>query len=347
MRWTVLLAVWTCCSVSLATQIGEVINTVGRERLLDVSGRAFREWVTTERAMGRSFVGSYYGQTFVAPWQSLEAVEFSIGRSPNAALEYQNTARFEVIVTPVDVVSEYVPVLDIYEFDHKPRIADVLFRSEVFEIPFEQEHTDIVVDFDGLQLKGGELYVVLLDSTRTLDGKKDSIILPIVQDGYMAGNAITTLGQVGCSTAPFSGCSWSNLNGNLVSSGLNADMEMRLTHATLPGDSNADGVFSQLDLVKALQGGKYLTQETATWSEGDWNLDGLFNQHDIIATLPGYSTTTVAALSVPEPSTLRHIVVAALIAVTIYVVGSWGIGRPEEPEDPEEGTCDHAWKDEV
>lgn len=55
--------------------------------------------------------------------------------------------------------------------------------------------------------------------------------------------------------------------------------------------------FDQLDLVRVLQAGKYLTGEPATWGEGDWNGapggrpgdpplgDGRFNQLDIIAVL--------------------------------------------------------------
>jgi hypothetical protein len=48
------------------------------------------------------------------------------------------------------------------------------------------------------------------------------------------------------------------------------------------GDSDQNNSFDQLDLVRVLQGGKYLTGQQATWSQGDWNGDGLFNQFDII-----------------------------------------------------------------
>jgi hypothetical protein len=53
----------------------------------------------------------------------------------------------------------------------------------------------------------------------------------------------------------------------------------------LPGDSNADGQFDQLDIVQVLQAGKYRTGQPATFAEGDWNLDGLFNQLDIVLAL--------------------------------------------------------------
>ena len=52
-----------------------------------------------------------------------------------------------------------------------------------------------------------------------------------------------------------------------------------------PGDANGDNVFNQHDIVQALQGGKYLTDQPATWSEGDWNRDGRFDQLDIVAAL--------------------------------------------------------------
>ena len=51
------------------------------------------------------------------------------------------------------------------------------------------------------------------------------------------------------------------------------------------GDANQDGRFDQLDLVLALQGGRYLSAQPATWQTGDWNEDGRFNQLDIIAAL--------------------------------------------------------------
>ena len=55
----------------------------------------------------------------------------------------------------------------------------------------------------------------------------------------------------------------------------------------LPGDANRDLRFNQLDVVLVLQGGKYLSGETATWREGDWTGDGVFNQLDLLAALQG------------------------------------------------------------
>ena len=65
------------------------------------------------------------------------------------------------------------------------------------------------------------------------------------------------------------------------------------------GDSDMNGSFDQLDLVKVQIAAKYLTGQAATWGEGDWNGapggsvsqkqppagDGQFNQLDIIAAL--------------------------------------------------------------
>ena len=55
----------------------------------------------------------------------------------------------------------------------------------------------------------------------------------------------------------------------------------------IPGDSNEDGQFNQLDIVAVLQSAKYLTGQPASFAEGDWNGDGLFNQLDIVAALQG------------------------------------------------------------
>lgn len=53
----------------------------------------------------------------------------------------------------------------------------------------------------------------------------------------------------------------------------------------IPGDSNGDGRFNQLDMAAVLQAGKYLTGKTATFDEGDWNGDLVFDQLDIVTAL--------------------------------------------------------------
>ena len=51
------------------------------------------------------------------------------------------------------------------------------------------------------------------------------------------------------------------------------------------GDANLDRQFNQLDIVRVLQSGGYLSAEPAVWVEGDWNGDGVFDQLDIVAAL--------------------------------------------------------------
>ena len=102
----------------------------------------------------------------------------------------------------------------------------------------------------------------------------------------------------------------------------------------LPGDADQDQDFDQLDLIKVLISGKYLSGEVATWGEGDWNGpvgsvigfpaagDGVFDQLDIIAAQRAgiYSTGRYTArvpldaqhLHVPEPSTI-FMLLAALV----------------------------------
>jgi hypothetical protein len=99
------------------------------------------------------------------------------------------------------------------------------------------------------------------------------------------------------------------------------------------GDANQDFSFDQLDIVRVLQAGKYLTQEVATWGEGDWDGapgglagspplgNGLFDQRDIVAALQtglylsGPYRAAIAARrshAVPEPYSRWLAGVAAL-----------------------------------
>ena len=53
----------------------------------------------------------------------------------------------------------------------------------------------------------------------------------------------------------------------------------------VPGDSNLDGQFDQLDFVQVLHANKYATDGTvppADWSEGDWDHNGSFDQRDLV-----------------------------------------------------------------
>lgn len=66
-----------------------------------------------------------------------------------------------------------------------------------------------------------------------------------------------------------------------------------------PGDANYDQRFNQMDLVLALQGGRYLSGERATWGQGDWNGDGVFDPLDVIAAMQtgAYSSAIPTAAS--------------------------------------------------
>ena len=88
------------------------------------------------------------------------------------------------------------------------------------------------------------------------------------------------------------------------------------------GDADQDFDFDQLDLVRVLQAGKYLTGEPATWGEGDWDGapggsvedeipppgNGQFDQLDIIAALNSgkYLTGPYAALAGGEGEVLLN-----------------------------------------
>lgn len=61
-----------------------------------------------------------------------------------------------------------------------------------------------------------------------------------------------------------------------------------------PGDANLDGRFDQADILQVAQAGKYLTGESADWSEGDWNGDRVFDQLDLVAALSGENPFTPA-----------------------------------------------------
>ena len=48
------------------------------------------------------------------------------------------------------------------------------------------------------------------------------------------------------------------------------------------GDANLDGRFDSSDVVQAFQGGKYETDQPATWQQGDWDGDQRFTTADIV-----------------------------------------------------------------
>ena len=74
----------------------------------------------------------------------------------------------------------------------------------------------------------------------------------------------------------------------------------------IPGDSNGDGRFNQLDIVQVLQANKYLTGQPATFEEGDWNANGFFNQLDIVYALQSGQYQPGAAAALRPSSTHRR-----------------------------------------
>ena len=53
---------------------------------------------------------------------------------------------------------------------------------------------------------------------------------------------------------------------------------VQVAEQAAPGDANGDRRFDQLDIVRLLQGNKYLTGQSADWMQGDFTGDGLFDQ---------------------------------------------------------------------
>ena len=60
--------------------------------------------------------------------------------------------------------------------------------------------------------------------------------------------------------------------------------ENQLLQASIPGDSNRDGIFNSSDLVLVFQAGRYedKIEGNASFEEGDWNADGDFDSSDLV-----------------------------------------------------------------
>ena len=113
----------------------------------------------------------------------------------------------------------------------------------------------------------------------------------------------------------------------------------------LPGDTDQDLDFDQLDLVLVLQAAKYLTGESATWGEGDWDGapefggvpgnpppgDGVFNQLDIIAALDGYyligpyATVTTQLERASSDRSVEYILLPEPSAAVLFAAGLVGL----------------------
>jgi hypothetical protein len=104
------------------------------------------------------------------------------------------------------------------------------------------------------------------------------------------------------------------------------------------GDANLDNQFNQIDLIRLLQGGNYLSGRAVTWGGGDFNGDGLFNQFDIItiqSTSPPHYLAGPFAASAPQAAAgtssapAVHVAVATE-AVDTVMAGSDGSGGTAE-----------------
>ena len=134
--------------------------------------------------------------------------------------------------------------------------------------------------------------------------------------------------------------------GSLAGGGHLGPVDLVYMQELYPGDANRDFTFGQLDIVRVLQAGKYLTGQRATWGEGDWNGapggypgnpprgNGLFDQLDIIAALPPSSrlagpyaavgTPANAVGTVPEPASVG-LLILGLVSLTLH----WSKRRKE------------------
>ena len=63
------------------------------------------------------------------------------------------------------------------------------------------------------------------------------------------------------------------------------DRNCTIEESLQPGDANRDFRFDVEDLLQVLRGGKFASGEPASWEEGDWNGDAVFSQLDIVAAL--------------------------------------------------------------
>ena len=84
---------------------------------------------------------------------------------------------------------------------------------------------------------------------------------------------------------------------------------------TYIGDSDLNGSFDEQDIVAAFISGKYLSGQSAGWSDGDWNGDFLFSEQDFVSAFiaGGYLQPPRGAVSsVPEPSGLLLLLIGLL-----------------------------------
>lgn len=90
------------------------------------------------------------------------------------------------------------------------------------------------------------------------------------------------------------------------------------------GDANLDGEFSSSDLVQVFQTAEYEDDVpmNSTWGTGDWNGDGEFGTGDLLFAFQqgGFEQgprSGVMAQSVPEPSAMATVWIAAMFSATV------------------------------
>ena len=157
-----------------------------------------------------------------------------------------------------------------WEFD----VNGTTDTADVIEVPNRDPNVYTTV----LDLNGAELRLVGTGSLQ--DGDK----FKIIDANRITGNFTIS------SADPAQSWSFNPATGEVTFGG---------GDALQAGDSDMNGSFDQLDLVKVQIAAKYLTGQAATWGDGDWNGapggsvsqkqppagDGQFNQLDIIAAL--------------------------------------------------------------
>ena len=110
-----------------------------------------------------------------------------------------------------------------------------------------------------------------------------------------------------------------DLNGDTLVDWDDRQMWVHQLKNTWIGDANLDLEFDSSDLIQIFAGGKYETNETATWEQGDFTGDTKFDSKDLVAVfvygpvLNG-SERPVAVATVPQPETKTLLTIGLVLA---------------------------------
>ena len=96
-----------------------------------------------------------------------------------------------------------------------------------------------------------------------------------------------------------------------------------------PGDANIDGRVDLQDLIQISAAGRFGTRLWADWSQGDVDYDGVFWLFDLVSIansgmygggpyVPPAETGGVGLMAVPEPTTLRLVMVCGAIGLLTF-----------------------------